>query len=136
MAGENTGQTKRIKSNLKTKDNQIPILHGTSKDHKIVANDEEGPDVRPIMGAVVGPNVGLSNFLGREIIRRVAEDINSENVCKSTEELLSRFERYNKNRVENGFHEETRTYTIRIPTSNPYLCQHVQPKKAKFVGSK
>jgi hypothetical protein len=106
MAGENTGQNKRIKGNLKTKDNPIPILHGTSKDHKIVTNDKEGPDVRPIMGAVVGPNVGLSNFIGKEVIRRVAEDLNSDNVCKPTEELLSRFENYNQNRVKNGFHEE------------------------------
>ena len=106
MAGENSGQTKRIKSNLKTKDNQIPILHGTSKDHKVAANENEGPEVRPIMGAVVGPNVGLSNFIGKEVIRRVAEDIGGDNVCKSTEELLSRFENFNKNRVENGLHKE------------------------------
>ena len=105
MAGENTGQNKRIKGNLKTKDNPIPILHGTSKDHKIVTNDIEGPDVRTIMGALVGPNVGLSNFIGKEVIRRVAEDLNSDNVCKSTEEVLSRSENYNKNRVKNGFHE-------------------------------
>ena len=28
-AGESSGQTKRIKGNLKTKDNQLPILHGS-----------------------------------------------------------------------------------------------------------
>ena len=106
MAGENTGQTKRIKGNLKVKDNQIPILHGTSKDHKVAENDKMGPDVRPIMGAVVGPNVGLSNFIGREIIRRVADDADSDTVCKSTEELLSRFEVYNRDRVNNGYDKE------------------------------
>ena len=42
----------------------MPILHGTSKDHKVAENEPEGPDLRPIMGAVVGPNVGLSNFIG------------------------------------------------------------------------
>ena len=102
MAGENTGQTKRVKSNFKTKDNQIPIIHGTSKDHKEIKDENEGPEVRPIMGAVVGPNVGLSNFLGKEVVRRVAEDAGNETVCKSTEELLSVFESYNKNRIEKG----------------------------------
>ena len=96
MAGENNGHSKRIKGNLKTKDNQIPVLHGTSKDHKETENETEGPDVRPIMGAVVGPNVALSNFIGREIVRRVAEDASSDNVCKSTEELISRQEQYNR----------------------------------------
>jgi hypothetical protein len=45
MAGENIGQNKRIKGNLKTKDNQIPILHGTSKDHKVATNETEGPEL-------------------------------------------------------------------------------------------
>ena len=65
MAVENTDQKGRIKSNFKTKDNQIPVLHCTSKDHKEVLDPEEGPEVRPIMGAVVGPNVALSDFIGR-----------------------------------------------------------------------
>ena len=39
------------------------------------------------MGAVVGPNVGLSNFIGREVIRKVAEEADARNVCNSTEEL-------------------------------------------------
>ena len=101
MAGENTDQKGRIKSNFKTKDNQIPVLHGTSKDHKEVLDPEEGPEVRPIMGAVVGPNVALSDFIGREIVRRVIDSANSDTICKSTEELLSRFEAYNKGRMEN-----------------------------------
>ena len=47
-AGERTGQQKRIKGNVKTKDNQIPILSGTSKDHKKSVDEKVGPDVRPI----------------------------------------------------------------------------------------
>ena len=102
-AGGNTGHTKRIKSNLKTVDNQVPILSGTHKDHKKVDNTEDGPDLRPIMGATVGPNVALTNFLAKDIVRRVAEDASEGNDCKSTEELQSHFEEYNKARVENGF---------------------------------
>ena len=105
-AGANTGQTKRIKSNLKTVDNQIPILSGTHKDHKKVENEVEGPDVRPIMGAMVGPNVGISNFVGREVIRNIAEEAEVGNVCKSTEEVLNTFEEYNRSRIENGFDME------------------------------
>ena len=78
----------------------------TSKDHKKTENEVEGPEIRPIMGAVVGPNVALSNFIGREIIKRVAEDADNDTVCKSTEELLSIFEAYNKDRVKEGFHQK------------------------------
>ena len=59
QAGEKMNQGKRIKGNIKTKDNQIPILSGTSKDHKKADDERVGLDVRPIMGAMVGPNVGL-----------------------------------------------------------------------------
>ena len=57
---EISNQMKRVKSNLITKDNQIPILRGTRKDHKETKDKKLGPDLRPIMGAVVGPNIGQS----------------------------------------------------------------------------
>ena len=38
-AGENVGQGKRIKEDLETKDNPIPVLYGTSKDHKPSINE-------------------------------------------------------------------------------------------------
>ena len=53
---------KRIKRNVITKDNQIPMLSATSKDHKKSGDDKVDPDVRPIMGAMVGPNIGLEMF--------------------------------------------------------------------------
>ena len=37
--GLDAKQTKRIKGNLKTTDNQIPVLSGTHKDHKKVENE-------------------------------------------------------------------------------------------------
>ena len=77
-AGSNSGQTKRIKSNLKTIDNQIPVLSGTHKDHKKVENKVEGPDLRPIMGATVGPNVALTNFIGKDIIINYSTNENSK----------------------------------------------------------
>ena len=101
-AGESNGHTKRIKSNLKSSDNQVPILSGTHKDHKNNFDEENGPDLRPIMGATVGPNVALSNFLAREILKKITEEASEGNDCESTEELLDKFEEYNKLRFENG----------------------------------
>ena len=102
-AGENTKQTKRIKNNIKTKDNQIPILSGTYKDHKQIDDLDEGPDLRPIMGAMVGPNVGISNFVGFEVVRKIANNADVGNVVKSTEELQNKIEEFNKTRVEKGY---------------------------------
>ena len=98
-AGENSKQTRRIKGNMKTKDNQLPILSGTYKDHKKVEDEVAGPDLRPIMGATVGPNVGLANFIGDKVVRKVAEMEDVGNVCKSTEEIQHHFEKYNKGRI-------------------------------------
>ena len=99
-AGSNTNQTKRIKGNLKTSDNQIPILSGTHKDHKKVVDQIVGPDVRPIMGATVGPNIALTDFIARSIVRKVADEASVGNDCKNTEELLNKFEEYNHEEVK------------------------------------
>ena len=98
-AGELSGQQKRIKGNLKTKDNQIPILSGTSKDHKVAEDATKGPDVRPIMGAMVGPNVGLTNF-GSIIVRAIADEYDEGRVSRSTEETIAKIEEYNKTRED------------------------------------
>ena len=58
------------------------------------------------MGATVGANVGLANFIGYQIIRKVADNKESRNVCKLTDELLNDFEEYNKNRIVNGYGDE------------------------------
>ena len=97
--GKHTNQTKRIKGNLITKDNQIPILRGTSKDHKEVKDKIVGPDLRPIMGAIVGPNIGLSE-LGSLIVRKIAEHADIGLVATSTEEVLDKIEEYNKTRMK------------------------------------
>ena len=98
-AGEFSGQTSRIKSNVKTKDNQIPTLSGTSKDHKKAEDPIAGPDNRPIMGATVGPNVGLSTF-GSIIVRKVADAHDVGHVSKSTEETIAKLEEYNERRKD------------------------------------
>ena len=70
-----------------TKDNQIPILRWTSKDHKEAVDKNIGPDVTPIMGAIVGPNIGLSE-IGSRIVRKIADTADIGLVAKSTEEVL------------------------------------------------
>ena len=96
--GENNKQFKRVKSNLITKDSQKPILRGTSKDHKVAVDNEAGPDFRPIMGAMVGPNIGLSE-IGSRIVRKIAENADVGLVAKSTEEVIEKIEKYNKRRL-------------------------------------
>ena len=98
-AGQATGQTKRIKSNTKTKDNQIPVVSATSKDHKKDFDVVSGPDVRAICGAMVGPNVGISN-LTCEVVRRIADEANTGYVSKSTEETINKIEKYNESRKD------------------------------------
>ena len=47
------------------------------------------------MGATVGPNIALTDFIARSIVRKVADEASVGNDCKNTEELLSKFEEYN-----------------------------------------
>ena len=98
-AGEKNKQMRKVKSNLVTKDSQFPILRGTSKDHKKALDELVGPDLRPIMGAIVGPNVGLSE-VGSIIVRKISDNADNGSVAKSTEEVLNKFEIFNKRRLK------------------------------------
>ena len=82
-------QVKRVKGNLITKDNQIPVLRGTSKDHKKAADEVIGPDFRAIMGATVGPNMGLSE-IGSLMVRKIANNADIGLVAKSSDEVISK----------------------------------------------
>ena len=98
--GENNKQVRRVNGNLKIKDSQIPILRGTSKDHKKASDNIVGPDLKPIMGAIVGPNMGLSE-LGSIIVRKISDNADVGHVAKTTEEVLNKFEEFNKRRLSN-----------------------------------
>ena len=52
------------------------------------------------MGAMVGPNIGLSELGSRMVRALTDEDDDTDYVVNSTEELLFKFEEYNKNRKE------------------------------------
>ena len=99
--GENINQQRRVKSNLITIDNQIPVLRGSSKDHKEAINIEDGPEFRPIMGATVGPNLGLSE-IGSIIVRKIADIADLGYVARSTEETIQKIEAFNARRLENN----------------------------------
>ena len=49
------------------------------------------------MEANIGPNVGASNFVS-DIIRRINDEADQGYVCKSTEEMLYKFHKFNKER--------------------------------------
>ena len=49
------------------------------------------------MGAMIGPNVGISNF-GCLIVRAIADEYDEGLVSKSTEETISKVENYNSRR--------------------------------------
>ena len=98
--GDKIGQKSRTKSNLITEKNPIPILRGTAKDHKPCLDKNIGPDMRPIMGATIGPNTGLAQ-IGCSIIRGICDDVKVRYDVKSTEEMLSRFDEYNKSLKKN-----------------------------------
>ena len=75
-------------------DNPLPLLRGTAKDHKVGFDPVVGPEMRPIMGANVGPNTGLAQICC-EIIRAVKDTFEIQYEVKNTEELLSIFKAYN-----------------------------------------
>ena len=93
-------QPRRTVSNLVNKENAIPFISGTSKDHKKADDPTLGPDLRPIMGATHGPNTGLSQ-IGCTILKSVLENVEATHELKSTEEMLAKFDVYNKN-LENS----------------------------------
>ena len=97
--GEKVKQTRRTVSNLVTKNNPIPIIHGTSKDHKPVADPNIGPEIRPIMGASVGPNTGLAQ-IGCEFLKAILANYPNPGEVKSTEEMLNAFSVYNDSREQ------------------------------------
>ena len=93
---------RRVKGNFKRKDNQNLILCGTSKDDKDNIDPLVGPDSRPIMGAMVGPNIGL-NEIGSVIVSIKADIADTGLVSNSTEEVLNKLEIFNKRRLNIDF---------------------------------
>ena len=98
--GELCNQTRRTVGNLVTKNNPIPVLRGTQKDHKPVKDPNIGPEMRPIMGATFAPNTGLGQICC-EFLKAILEDQRSSAEVKSTEEMLCQIRKYNEKRESN-----------------------------------
>ena len=76
-------------------------MRGSAKDHKSNFDPNFGPDLRPIMGAKVGPNTGLSQ-IGCKILDEILERKESKKEVKSTEEMMALFKNYNDRLNEAG----------------------------------
>jgi hypothetical protein len=128
--GETNNQLKRVKSNLITKDNQMPVLRGTRKDHKDAIDKKVGPDLRPIMGAIVGPNIGLSE-IGSILVRKIADEAEEGSVAKSTEEVLHEFETFNKRRM--NINPKLKTLIIASMDVEKFYPNILSAKSAKII---
>ena len=62
----------------------------TDKDHK----KEETVQMRPIVNAMVGAKKTLSEMFS-EVLENVLEVEEDDTICRSTEELICTFEKYN-----------------------------------------
>ena len=56
-----------------------------------------GPEMRPIMGANVGPNTGLSQ-IACHFLKAILHNVENPFEVKSTEEMLNVFQSYNVRR--------------------------------------
>ena len=122
--GRDVKQTKRTCMNLINDDNPLPLLRGTAKDHKPNFDPVKGPELRPIMGAKVGPNTGLSQ-IGCKILKKVLEKKNDKKEVKSTEELMAKFKEYNSNRSEETGQQVVKSKTVGsmdIKSFYPSIC--------------
>ena len=71
-------------------------------DHKKFEDKVKGPDVRVIDGAMVGPNLALSEIVS-DVVEEVTNEADVDQLCsKSTEEILHEVEKYSKSIQVNG----------------------------------
>ena len=75
----------------------VPPLYLLVKDHK-KQNDDEPPSTCPVCGATAGMNNHLSNIIS-VYLEATADEMDNNREVISTEDALSRIDRYNK-RVE------------------------------------
>ena len=127
--GRDVKQLKRTKFNMKSTHNPIPILRGTSKDHKVADDPKIGPDLRPIMGARIGPNTSMAQ-IACKMLRAISESFPENAAIKSTEELLRTFENYNNSEINPS--SQKVLFSMDIKSFYPSL----DPVKAAAVARK
>ena len=91
-AGEVNGGQGRIKSNMLVNDCTLAPLYTLRKDHKTALDQNVGPAVRPVCGAISAYNRNLSHLMS-VILTEVWKA--EESVCLNTEEMLAGFKDVN-----------------------------------------
>lgn len=94
--GEVTGGQARIKNNMIVTDCTLAPLYTLRKDRKATLNQNVGPPVRPVCGAISAYNRNLS-YLMSTILTEVWKA--EESVCLNTEEMLAGFKGVNDSRI-------------------------------------
>ena len=91
--GKFHGQEKRAMNNVHmSSKSQLPVINGLHKDHK------DGNKKRPVVNGNIGPVSNSSNLVSDALepfVDELRETIEKENTCKSTEELISHFLKFN-----------------------------------------
>ena len=97
-AGEIVGGQARIKSNMLVSDYTLAPLpvYTLRKDHETTADQNIGPPVRPVCGAVSAYNRSLSHLMSMILTEVWKEE---ESVCLNTEEMLADFEQVNDSHI-------------------------------------
>ena len=91
--GKSNGQDKRALNNVHmSSQTQLPVLNGLHKDHKA------GNNKRQLVNGNIGPVSNLSNTISdilEPYLEEIREKVEGENTCKSVEELISHFIKFN-----------------------------------------
>lgn len=95
-AGEGVGGQARIKSNMLVNDCTLAPLYALRKDHKNVSDQNIGPPVRLVCGAVSAYNRKLSHLISFILAEVWKEEAS---VCLNTEEMLTEFKQLNDSQV-------------------------------------
>lgn len=95
--GAGTGKSERINGNVSNKMTTAAPLYGLRKDHKVVEEGREHP-MRPVCGAVAGPNSVISDLVA-DFISNVNEAVRDTRQCASTEEMLNAIEQFNGRKI-------------------------------------
>ena len=82
------------------------------------------------MGAIVGPNIGLSE-IGSRIVRKIADNADTGLVSKSTEEVLNKFEMFNKRRPQSN--PKLKKLIIASMDVEKYYPNIISDKSAKII---
>ena len=116
--GKTSGHFKRILNNVHVShDCELPVVRGHHKDHK------PGREMRILINGTVGPLINVSNITSNILEGFVEELRNTVEIdtCKSTEELLSHFVKYNETQDPTNRESEKFLSSIDIKSLYPSL---------------